>query len=57
LTSYRIVVRAAPPGAPSRPQAGQRFREGGRLFAIRAVAEAGGAGRFLVCFAEEEVSA
>ncbi|MEX5729284.1 SPP1 family predicted phage head-tail adaptor [Rhodovulum iodosum] len=53
---HRIVVRGAPEGAPSRPVAGQRFREGGRLFFIRAVAEADRRGRYLTCFAEEEVA-
>lgn len=57
LTVYRIVVRGAPVGAASRPKPGQRFRDGARLFAIRAVAESGADGRFLVCFAEEEVAA
>ncbi|MBK1636160.1 head-tail adaptor protein [Rhodovulum adriaticum] len=51
---YRIVVRGAPVGAPSRPVPGQRFREGARLFAIRAVTEADPQGRYLTCFAEEE---
>ncbi|MGC5198402.1 head-tail adaptor protein [Aphanothece microscopica] len=50
----RITVRGAPVGAPSRPQAGQRFRDGTRLFAILAVAEADPGGRYLTCFAREE---
>ena len=54
---YRITVRGAPQGAPSRPLPGQRFREGARLFAIVAVTEAGRAGQFLTCFAREEVPA
>lgn len=53
----RIVVRGAPVGAPSRPVAGQRFREGGRLFRILAVTEADPAARYLTCFAREEVAA
>lgn len=57
LTACRIFVRAAALGAPSRPRPGQRFREGTRVFAIQAVAEAGADGRFLVCFAEEELAA
>lgn len=57
LTAYRIVVRAAPQGAPSRPLAGQRLRDGTRFFAIRAVADYDPAGRFLQCFVEEEVAA
>jgi head-tail adaptor len=52
---YRITVRAAPQGAASRPAAGQRFREGGRLFLIKAVTERDPQGRYLTCFAREEV--
>lgn len=51
---YRITVRGAPQGAPSRPKAGQRFRDGGRLFAIVTVTEADAAGRYLTCIAREE---
>lgn len=51
---YRVFVRAAPVGAPSRPVPGQRFREGTRRFAIQAVTEANPTGRVLVCFALEE---
>lgn len=54
---YRITVRASAEGAPSRPRPGQRFREGGRVFAIAAVTEADAIGRYLVCFASEEISA
>jgi hypothetical protein len=53
---YRITVRAAPYGAPSRPAAGQRFREGTRIFQINAVAEQGVDALFLTCFAEEETA-
>ncbi len=53
---YRIIVRGAPSGSTSRPKAGQRFREGARLFPILAVAEADPDGRFLTCFAREEVA-
>jgi hypothetical protein len=35
--------------------AGQRFRDGARLFNIRAVAERAGHGAFLICFVDEEV--
>lgn len=52
---YRITVRGAPSGSASRPRAGQRFREGDRMFPILAVTEADPAGRFLTCFAREEV--
>jgi head-tail adaptor len=51
--SLRIMVRGAPVGAPSRPVAGQRFREGARIYPILAVAEADPEGRYLVCHAEE----
>ena len=53
--SYKIVVRAAPLGHPARPVADQRFREGTRLFRIQAVAEHDPEGRYLTCFADEEV--
>ncbi|MBZ0124543.1 MAG: head-tail adaptor protein [Roseovarius sp.] len=55
-TDYRIVVRAAPHGAPSRPVPGQRLRAGTRVFAIAAVAETDPQGRYLTCFATEEVA-
>jgi head-tail adaptor len=51
--AFRITVRAAPAGAPSRPLAGQRLRLGGRVFDILAVAERDPEGRYLVCHAEE----
>lgn len=54
--SYRIVVRGAPVGALQRPLPDQRFRAGTRLYLIRAVTEADAAGRYLVCFADEEVA-
>lgn len=53
-TPFRITVRGAPPGSDERPQAGQRFREGGRLFTILAVTERDAAGGWLTCFAKEE---
>lgn len=53
---YRIVVRGAPQGASNRPQPDQRFREGTRLFRILAVAEYDPVGRYLTCFADEEVA-
>lgn len=55
-TRYRIITRAAPQGAPSRPMAGQRFRNGQRLFRINAVAETGSDARFLACYCDEEVA-
>ncbi|MGK7652584.1 head-tail adaptor protein [Roseovarius sp. B08] len=55
-TSFRITVRAAPFGAPSRPKPGQRFRDGARVFAIEAVAERDPGARFLTCYCTEEVA-
>lgn len=52
---YRIIVRAAPFGAPSRPKPDQRFREGDRLFRINAVTEMDGRAHYLICFANEEI--
>ncbi len=52
---YRITLRAAPAGAPSRPRPGQRFRDGTRIFAILAVSEADAQAHYLTCFASEEV--
>lgn len=53
---YRIVMRAAPFGSPSRPRPEQRLREGNRVFLIQAVADLDPAGRFLTCFSFEEVA-
>jgi len=53
---YRIIIRHVPYGAPSRPCAGQRFSDGTRVFAILAVADAMADGRYLTCFAHEEVA-
>lgn len=53
---YLITVRAAPFGAPSRPVAGQRFRDGDRVFHIDAVAERDPRARYLVCHAQEETA-
>lgn len=50
---YRIVVRAAPVGAASRPRPDQRLREGARVFDILAVAERDPEGRYLELVAEE----
>ncbi|WP_424942903.1 head-tail adaptor protein [Aliiroseovarius crassostreae] len=55
--SFRITVRAAPHGAPSRPKPEQRFRAGNRIFRILAVAEADLGTQYLTCFAKEEVVA
>ena len=51
---YRITVRAAPATSQRRPKPGQRLREGVRVFAVLAVTEADGDGRFLTVFAREE---
>ena len=55
--AFRITVRAAPYGAPSRPKPEQRFRAGSRYFRIQAVTESDTNAQFLVCFAQEEISA
>lgn len=51
---FRITVRGAATGAASRPAAGQRFRDGTRVFSILAVTERDADGRYLVCAAREE---
>ncbi|MGB8815146.1 MAG: head-tail adaptor protein [Paracoccaceae bacterium] len=51
---FRITVRGAVQGAPSRPKPEQRFRDGARLFRILAVTERDDGGQFLTCFAREE---
>lgn len=53
---YRIVVRSAPVGAPSRPRPDQRLREGERVFNILAITEADPTGMYLEITAEEGVS-
>ncbi len=53
---YRITVRAAPFGAPSRPRPDQRFREGARLFRILAVADHDPDRAYLTCHCTEEVT-
>lgn len=55
--ALRIIVRAAPQGAPSRPAAEMRFRDGARLYRIEAVTEADALSRYLICFAREETGA
>ena len=54
---WRVILRASPYGAASRPRPEQRLREGERVFAILAVAEHDPEGRWLVCHVEEEVAA
>ena len=55
--SLRISVRAAPQGAPDRPQVDQRFRDGDRLFRILAVTERDAEARYLTCNCTEELAA
>lgn len=55
--NLKVTVRAAQQGAPSRPTAAMRFRDGDRVYRIEAVTEVEAAGRYLVCFATEEVGA
>jgi len=54
---YRITVRAAPHGAPSRPEPGERLRDGARLFHILSVTESDAGPGYLTLWAEEEVVA
>lgn len=56
VARYDVTVRAAPVGAASRPVAGQRFRDGVRIYAIRAVTEAKGTDLYLTCRVEEEAA-
>ena len=56
-TGFRITVRAAPVGAPSRPKPEQRFRDGTRVYDIRAVSENSESALYLDCWAEEGVDA
>ncbi|TNC52802.1 head-tail adaptor protein [Rubellimicrobium rubrum] len=52
----RITVRGAPVGAPSRPQPGQRFRDGSRVYPISSVSLSDASGRYLLCVAYEEAA-
>ena len=54
---YRITVRGAPVGSTARPKPEQRLRDGTRVFTILAVSERDPQGRYLQCFAREEVPA
>jgi len=56
-SAYRITVRATPYGSLQRPGASQRLRGDGTIFVIRAVVDRGTDGRYLTCFADEEVAA
>ncbi len=55
--SAEIIVRGAPAGAASRPEPGQRFREGARAWRVVAVSEADASGSYLRCDAVEETVA
>jgi head-tail adaptor len=55
--AWKIVVRGAPHGSAARPMPEHRFREGTRHYVIQAVAERDPDGRYLTCFADEEVVA
>lgn len=57
VVRYEIVVRGAPQGSLERPEPGQRFTEGDRVYRIVAVAERDPKGRYLTCHAEEELVA
>ena len=56
LQKYRIALRASPNGFASRPRPDQRFRDNNRIYRIDAVAESDASGRYLTCFAVEEVA-
>ncbi len=53
--AYKITVRAMPPASSARPRAGQRFREGARVYDIRAVLQSSDA-RYLTCIVDEEAA-
>lgn len=55
-TAYKISVRAVPTASSGRPRAGQRFREGARIYNIRAVLQSSDA-RYLTCICDEETAA
>lgn len=57
LQKYRITLRASPVGSAARPRPDQRLRDNNRVYRIDAVAERDATGRYLTCFAVEEVSA
>ncbi len=54
VQTLRITLRGLPQGHALRPVAGQRFRDGGRVYRIGAVTERDSAGRYLICAAEED---
>ncbi|MBY6115451.1 head-tail adaptor protein [Mameliella alba] len=54
--AFKIVTRGAPQGHSSRPEPGQRFRMGTRVFRIEAVTEEEPGGLYLICQCQEEVA-
>ncbi len=50
--THRVTVRAAAEGSPRRPRPEQRFRQGGRLFAVRGIGVSDD-GAYLTCWVEE----
>lgn len=56
-TRLKITLRAAPVGSSMRPRPEQRLREGARIYLIDAVHERDSDGRYLICYAHEEVAA
>lgn len=52
-----MILRAHPVGHSGRPIAGQRLREGGRLYAVLSVSEWDASARYLELICEEEVAA
>lgn len=55
--AHKVIVRAAPVGAPSRPRPDQRFSDQGRIFVILAVSENDPHGLYLECWCEEGTGA
>ncbi len=53
---FKVTVRSAPAGSTERPSAGQRFRDGSRVFPILAVVDADPLGQWLTCYVREEVA-
>ena len=51
---FRIVLRGAEQGSSLRPIAGQRFKDGARIFIVDAVSELGIEGHYLECWTHEE---
>lgn len=53
VVTHKALIRFADFGAPERPVADQRFREGERVFAILGVTEADDRREVLVCWLQE----